>query len=175
MIVTAVTLVIGALAVAEALGGRADRLALRSVTAFGLFAAAFFIVHGALRIGSSGPLIYIAGLREEWGESANPAVQMAGIQGVAVAGILMLCLWGVGLSMIGLRSRVLPLAPAILGIVPAFRLLGLLGPLGVLPDADILWVLGIVSIVGVMAWSLFLGVVLLRRSFDSAWVAQEAR
>jgi hypothetical protein len=48
----------------------------------------------------------------------------------------------------------------------AFLFMGLLGPLGVLPDdmPDVLWIVFMVSIPGVMLWCLVLGLVLLRGS-----------
>jgi hypothetical protein len=57
----------------------------------------------------------------------------------------------------------------VLGVFPAFRIVGgTLGPLGLLPDADVLWILSIVSIFGTFVWCFLLGLVLLRRSFESA-------
>lgn len=85
-----------------------------------------------------------------------------------IGGIFALCLWAVGLSLIGLRTKAIPLALCVLGILPAFRIAsGTLGPLGLVPDADILWLLGMASILGTILWCLLLGVVLLRRSFES--------
>lgn len=42
---------------------------------------------------------------------------------------------------------------------------GTLGPLGLLPDFDVLWVISIASIFGTILWCFILGIVLLRRSF----------
>lgn len=166
LLLMAISLTIGVLAVAELFRERTDRLAAHIVTAFGLFAAVMFFVHGAMRIGSSEPVLYIAGLREEWGEAAYLAVQMAGVQGVGIAAIFALCLWAVGLSLIGFRSRVLPLALCALGVLPALRVVvGPLGILGILPDDDFIWVLTILGIFGVLLWSLLLGILVLVRSF----------
>jgi hypothetical protein len=99
--------------------------------------------------------------------SANLAVQVVS-QGLLICGIFGLCLWAVGLRLLGLRTKVLPGALCALGVLPAFRLVsGTLGPLGVLPDAEVLWIMSIVSIIGTILWCLILGVVLLRRSFGS--------
>lgn len=43
----------------------------------------------------------------------------------------------------------------------------MLGPLGLLPDFDVLWVISIASIFGTILWCFILGIVLLRRSFGS--------
>ena len=167
LILMAIALTVSVLSVAEVTAPRADSLAMRCLSAFGLFAAAFFLVTGGLRIGASGPLLHIAGLRDAWGEAAYLAFQVAS-QAIGIGGIVALCLWAVGLSLIGLRTRVLPVALSVLGIIPAFRLVGgTLGPLGALPDSELLWVLGMVSIPGTMVWCLLLGIVLLRRGFRS--------
>ena len=173
LLAMAVSLTIGVLAVAELFRDRVSPLALKSATAFGLFAAAMLFVHGAMRIGSSDPVIHIANYRAEWGESAYLAVQMAGVQGVGIAGILSLCLWAVGLSLIGLRYRVLPIALVILGVFPAIRVVtSTLGVLGLLPDDDLVWMVSISGIFGLMLWCLLLGVVLLWRGSRAASTVQ---
>lgn len=56
-----------------------------------------------------------------------------------------------------------------LGVLPGYRILsGLLGPVGLLPDLDVLWIVSIASIFGTFLWCLFLGLVLLRRGFRAA-------
>lgn len=167
LVLMAISLTIAVLAVAEVVGPPSGAVGLRSTSAFGLFSAAFFLFGGAVRIGSSGPLLHMAGLREEWGEGAYLAAQVVS-QGLLIGGIFALCLWAVGLSLIGLRTKVIPLALCVLGILPAFRIVsGMLGPLGLLPDSDVLWVISIASIFGTILWCFVLGIVLLRRSFGS--------
>ena len=62
----------------------------------------------------------------------------------------------------------LVLALCILGVFPAFRIVsGILGPLRLLPEIGMLWVISIASIFGTILWCFFLGIVLLRRSFGS--------
>lgn len=168
LILMAIALVVAILSVADVVAPRADSLAIRCVSVLGLFAAALFLVTGGLRIGASGPLLHIAGLRDEWGEAAYLAFNVAS-QAVGISAIVALCLWAVGLSLIGLRTKVLPLALCVLGIIPAFRLVGgTLGPIGALPDSEVLWILGMVSIPGTMVWCLLLGLVLLRRALGPA-------
>ena len=163
LVVMAITLVTGVFAVSDVLAPRSGSLAVRSTAAFGIFSAAFFLMHGVVRL-SIEPLLYIDGLNHAWGEAAYLVVQLMGIHGFAQAGIFALCLWAVGISLIGFGTKALPLGLCLLGVVPAFRILGILGPLGVLPDG--LWILFMVSIPGVMVWCLLLGAVLVRRSLS---------
>ena len=168
LLVMAVSLTFAVLSVAAVIGPRAGAAGLRSTTAFGLFAAAFFLFGGGVRIGSSGPLLHMAGLRAEWGEGAYLAAQVVS-QAVLIGGLLALCLWAVGLSVIGLRTAALPRALCVLGLLPAIRIVtGTLGPLGLMPDEDILWLIGMASIFGTILWCLLLGAVLLRRSFTTS-------
>ena len=163
LIVMAISLTITVLAVAEVIGPRSGAVGLRSTTAFGLFAAALFMFGGGIRIGSSGPLLHMAELRTAWGDGAYLAVQVSS-QAVLIVGLLALCLWAVGLSLIGLRTKVLPLALCVLGILPAFRIVSsTLGPLGLMPGTEIVWLVSMASILGTILWCLLLGVVLLRR------------
>ena len=150
----------------RAVGTRTDALAIRSTSAFGLFSAAFFLVGGAVRVGASGPLLHFASLSQAWGEAAYLAIQVAS-QALLISGIVALCLWAVGLSLIGLRTKVIPVALCVLGVLPAFRLVGAtLGPLGLMPDG--LWLLAMASIVGTILWCLLLGLVFLRRGLGRA-------
>jgi hypothetical protein len=168
LVLMAISLAIAVLAVEEVVRPQSGGVGLRSTSAFGLFSAAFFLFGGAVRIGSSGPLLHMAGLREAWGEGAYVAAQVVS-QAVLISGIFGVCLWAVGLSLIGLRMKVIPLALCAFGIFPAFRIIsGLLGPLGFLPDTGgLFWVLSIASIFGTILWCLILGIVLLRRNFGS--------
>ena len=164
LLTMAMSLTVAVLAIGELFRDRADALALKIAAAFGLFAAAMLFVHGAMRIGSAEPVIHIANYRTEWGESAYVAVQMAGVQGVGIAGIFTLSMWAISLSLIGLRTRVIPLILVILGVFPAIRVTtSTLGVLGVLPDSDLLWVVSISGIFGLILWCLLLGIVLLWR------------
>ena len=169
LILMAITLTIATFAVSDVAAPRSNSLALRSTSAFGLFSAAFFLGHGALREGA-GPLLYIDSLNHDWGQTAYLAVQMVGIHGFAQAAVLALCTWAVDISLIGLRTKAIPLALCALGAFPAFHLVAaLLGPLGLLPGG--LWILSIASIPGVMVWCLILGIVLLQK----AWTVSRDR
>jgi len=162
LLAMALSLLLAVLAVADVDGSRSDRLAIGSVATLGLFAAAFYLVAGAFRIGASGPLLHFAGLDETWGNAAYVVAQAAG-QALLISGIVALCLWAVGLSLIGARARDLPMWLCALGAFPAIRLLtGILGPLGLLPSGELFWLVSMVSIPGTLIWCLALGFVLVR-------------
>ena len=143
-------------------------MTLRATAAFGLFASGFFFMYGVLRLGVE-PLLYIDGLDHDWGEAAYVALQMIGMHGFAQAAVTASCLWVVGVALMGMRTRCLPIALCAIALVPAFRLLGVLGPLGVLdalPEGT--WFLFMASIPGLLLWCLLLAIVLLRRALASA-------
>lgn len=161
LLVMTIALTVAALAAHDALVPKADGTALRVTTAFGGLAAACFFMQGVIRLGVR-PLLYIDGLDAGWGQSAYVAVQMLTIHGFGQGAITGLCLWAVGLSLVGWRTGSLPTWLSILGVVPALRLAGVLGPLGLSSIADPLWIVFMATIPGVMAWTIALGVVLMR-------------
>jgi len=162
LVLMALVLVVAVASVAEVHQQPSPRWPIGATTAAGMFAALCFLVFGVMRIGASGPLLHVAGLREEWGEVAYLVVQMAGVQGVLPAGLLSLAVWAVGVSVIGLRQGTVPTVVCVLGVVPALHVLGrIIGQAGVLPDWT--WVVLIVSIPGTLAWCIALGVGLLVR------------
>ena len=161
LMLLAIALTVATFVVFDAAASRSDSLALRSLSAIGLFSAAFFFMHGVLRF-SAEPLLYIDGLDHAWGEAAYVAVQMVGIHGFAQAGAFALCAWVVGLSLIGLRTGIIPVALCALAVVPAFRLIGLsVAPFVDLPE--VLWIISIAAIPIVMLWCILLGLILVRR------------
>lgn len=167
LVLMAISLAMAVVAVEEVVRPQSGGVGLRATSAFGLVSAALFLIGGAVRIGSSGPLLHMAGLRAAWGEGAYVAAQVVS-QAALIGGIFALCLWAVGPSLIGLRTKVIPLALCALGVLPAFRIIsGLLGPLNLIPDVGVLWLISIASILGTILWCLILGIVLLRRSFSS--------
>ncbi len=168
LILLAVGLTIAVIALAGVIRPAAGAVSNRATLAFGLFSAGLLLLAGGIRVGSSGPLLHMAGLSQATGEAAYVAAQVVS-QAVMNAALLALCLWAVGVSLIGFRSKVLPLALCALGVLPAYRIVGgLLGPVGLLPDIGVLWMIGIASIFGTFLWCLVLGLVLLRRSFRAA-------
>ena len=171
LFVMAIALIIANHAVSDALASRATPLALRVATTFDLLSAALFFMHGVLRLGVQ-PILYVNGLRDEWGQTAYLVSQFAGIHGFAQGAITTLCIWAVGISIIGFRTRLLPTWLCILGLVPGFRLLAILGPILKSAGTDELpggaWILFMASIVGVMVWCVALGIVLVRRTASAA-------
>lgn len=152
-------LLVASLAVADLLALRAGGLALRAVTVVGVLSATFLFGQGVLR-NSALPILHIDGLSAASGEAAYLAVQMAGVHGFAQGGILAFSAWAVGISVIGLRSRSIPVWLGVLGVIPAFRIVAsLLGPHGVSTDA--LWVVYMASIIGTLLWCLAFGAVLM--------------
>lgn len=143
----------------ERLAGRVGPVALRSLSAFGLLGAAGYFLFGVMRF-SVLPLLYIDGLDHDWGEMAYLVHQVAGIHGFAQAGIVASCGFAVGIGIAGFRAGVLPRWLAVLAVIPAIRLVGILGPLGLLPDG--LWIFFMLSIPGSFVWFGLLGLVLAR-------------
>ncbi len=162
LLVLAIGLTVAAIAMADLLAERADHVALRATTTFGLFGAAFFMAHGIGRL-SVHPLLYIDSLNHGWGEAAYVALQMVGVQMLVQGGLLMLSVWSAGVALIGARTRALPRWLCALAVIPAFHILSVLGPLGVLPDLSALWILFLISIIGTMLWLLGFGATLLWR------------
>lgn len=158
----AAALLVASSVVADQLDSIHRTLVARIVAGVGLTAAIFFFGHGVLR-SSWMPLLYIEGLDPAWGQAAYLAMQTAGVHGFAQGGIVAFSAWAILVSLVGVQSGTVPRWVAVLGILPAFRLVtSLLGPLGVLDGIDdALWIASMAAIVGSMLWPLALGVWLL--------------
>ena len=165
LFVMALALTIVVFTMWDVLAGRTSSLGLRTTTAIGLVAAACFFLFGVLRY-SVEPMLYIDSLRPEWGEAAYLVGQMAGIHGFAQGALITVCGWAVGVSVMGYRARALPRWLALLAVVPAIRLVSLLGPTGTLDflPGELLWIVLMLSIPGTLMWFVLLGAVLLRRA-----------
>ncbi len=162
LILMAIAMTVGTLAIAELAAARSNRLAVRCLSAFGLFSAAFLFICGGIRIQASGPLLHMGSLKDEWGEAAYLAAHVAS-QATLILSLFTLSVWIVGLSLIGRRTKLVPVGLLVLALLPAFRIVaGFLGPLGILPEG--LWIFWILSIPGVILWCLLFGIVLMRRS-----------
>ncbi|WP_166787947.1 DUF4386 family protein [Cryobacterium adonitolivorans] len=163
----AIAFVVASFAVSDALAPHTSSLTRRSLSALGIMSAAFLFMHGVLRA-SVGPLLYIDGMNSSWGESAYLTIQTLGIHGFAQASLLVLCVWTVGISIAGARSRALPIWICVLGIITGLRLVVVIaGPILTAASIDlpeVFW-LGSVALIPLsMLWWLGLGVVLLVKS-----------
>jgi len=159
LLVQALALLVGVLAVAERLHARVDPLALRAATASGLLAAALFFMMGVLRLGVR-PLLYINSLDETWGETAYLVQQIAGVHGVGQGAVFALAIWSTAIGVIGWRSRTLPRALCLFAFFPALRIVGIGGPFGI--TLGIPWILFMAAIPASQLWVALLGGVLLR-------------
>ncbi|WP_296664356.1 DUF4386 family protein [Demequina sp.] len=167
LLAMSLSLTVAVLAVFERFAATTSRsLGLRVATAFGLFAAALFVPHGALRLASASTLLHVDRIDSGWGESAYLAVQMVGTQALGAGGIVAMCAWAVGLSVLGFRARTLPRWLCVLGVVPAFRILvGFGGVFGF--DSSLVWILYMLAIPGTTVWLVAFGIVLMRRPVDA--------
>jgi hypothetical protein len=125
-----------------------------TVTAVGLFASAMLFGMAAVRM-SGGPARYVQGLDQAWGEAAYLVTQFVGIQALVTGGFVLLELWLMGIAWLGARCGVIPRAVAVFAVLPAFRLVGVLGPFGI--QADGLWPVVILAIPATFVWLMVLG------------------
>ncbi|TFC50316.1 DUF4386 family protein [Cryobacterium sp. TMB3-1-2] len=164
LVTMALAFVVASFAVSDALAPRTSSITRRSLSALGVLSAAFLFMHGVLRL-SVGPLLYIDGMNSSWGESAYLTIQTLGIHGFAQASLLSLCVWTVGISVAGARSRALPIWLCVLGVVTGLRLVVVVaGPILTAARLDlpeIFWLGSMALIPLSMLWWLALGVVLL--------------
>ena len=167
LFIMSIAFVIASFAISDALAPRTSSITRRSLSALGLMSAAFLFLHGVLRA-SVGPLLYIDGMNGRWGESMYLTIQTLGMHGFAQAGLLMICIWTVGISVAGARSRALPIWICILGVVTGLRLVMVVaGPFLMAVSIDVpevLWLGSMALIPLSMLWWLGLGVVLLVKS-----------
>jgi hypothetical protein len=158
-----ITLTVGILAVAETIDQPTPSLLVKSITVFGLFAAAAYFLNGALRLAAARPLLYIDSLRHDWGVTTYLIVQIVGIQGFLQAGIINFSFWAIGVSFVNARRHMFPRALSVLVVFPAFHMFALLfGPL--LGKAfDGLYLFYVLSVFGTILWCFLLGILLVRR------------
>jgi hypothetical protein len=144
---------------AASAGGRegdgASSVAIDTVTVVGLFSAAMLFGMAAVRM-SGGPVRYVQGLDQSWGETAYLVTQFVGIQALVTGGFVLLELWLIGFAWLGLRRRLIPRVVAALAVLPAARLLGVLGPFGIEFEGG--WFLLILAIPATFAWIALLGI-----------------
>lgn len=129
-------------------------VAVRTITMIGLFAALFLLGHAATRL-AAGPIGYVQGLDQAWGETAYLVTQFVGTQLFGVGGAALLAMWIAGVAWIGGRRGVLPQGLAVLAVVPALRLAAIPGLGSLLPDGA--WFLFLLAIPGTFVWLILLG------------------
>jgi len=172
LLVAAVGLLVGALAVADVLIARAPTgrptrrplLAIRLTVVLGVLAAGAMLMHGVLRM-SVQPLLHIDGLARSWGESGYVVLQLVGVHGFAQAGLLVASAWVALVGVVGWRTGTLPRPLCALAVLPAFRVIALVGPLDVgasIPEQS--WLLLMASIPAIFLWCLLLGLLLVWRA-----------
>lgn len=135
-------------------GTQTGTVAVRTITVIGLFGAAMLLCMAAVRL-AGGPLLYVQGLRQDWGEAAYLVTQFVGIQLFGVAGLTILSAWITAVAWLGLRRGAVPLLVALLAVLPAIRLGTLLGPAGFVVEG--LWFIAIAAIPASFAWLILLG------------------
>jgi hypothetical protein len=126
----------------------------RVMTFIGQVAAVFLFGMSVLRL-SGGPLLYVRGLDQAWGEAAYLAVQFVGVHLLAQGGTLALSGWILMLAWRGVRAGSISRVLAALAVIPGLRVLGLAGPFGVLPEE--LWIVFMAAIPGAFGWLVLLG------------------
>jgi hypothetical protein len=92
------------------------------------------------------------------GRDGYLALQMIGVHGVGQRGILALSVWIGVVAVIGVRCGVVPRWLALIALVPALRIVGILGPFGLaalLPD--VAWLMFMAAIPGSAVWLILLG------------------
>lgn len=125
----------------------------RTVAVLGVLAAFLLLGHGLTRL-AGGPVAYVQGLDQHWGETAYLVTQFIGVQLFAVGGVAMLSVWIVSVAWLGARRGVISRAVALLAVLPALRLLSILQFAGFLPDG--LWFLYMAGLPGAFVWLLAL-------------------
>ena len=135
--------------------GRPDSpVAVRTISIVGLFAAAALIGMGCVRL-SGGPVRYVQGLDQAWGEMAYTVTQFVGVQLLLTGGLTLLALWIAGVAWIGGRQGTIPRPVALLAIVPAARLVAIPGLSASLPGG--LWIVVLAAIPAAFLWLVLLG------------------
>jgi hypothetical protein len=127
-----------------------------ALTVLGLIGAAMLFAMAVLRL-AGGPMLYVRSLDESWGETVYLITQFLGVQLLVPGASLLVAGWIAGLAWLGGRRGIVPRALALFAIIPALRLLGILGPLGV-GGPEGLWIVLVAAIPAAFAWLLLLGI-----------------
>lgn len=162
-----VLLALAALAIWEIYSEKSSSLLLKFGTLIGFLASAYFFNNGILRIQAPGTLLHMDNLNHAWGLAGYVALQIIGTQGLASAGGFALAIWEISISIVNFRSKAFWIGFSWLGLIaPAGMLFSaFLGPL--LPDAEFIYPLYILSIFSVMIiWCLLVGINLISKKLN---------
>ena len=139
--------------------GGAPSVGVDTIAVIGIMAAACLFGMAAVRM-SGGPIRYVQGLDQDWGEAAYLVTQFVGTQALATGGLVLLALWLGSVAWMGARRGVIPRAVALLAVLPVLRLVGVLGPFGI--EAEGVWLLLVLAIPAAFAWLVLLGATIRR-------------
>jgi hypothetical protein len=129
-------------------------LGVEALSVLGLVSAAMFLGMGIVRW-AGGPMLYVRGLDQGWGETVYLITQFVGVQLLLIGGVTLLAAWIVGAAWIGSRRGLIPRPLAVLAILPGVRLLALPGVGSLLPDGA--WLAGMAAIPAAFLWLVLLG------------------
>lgn len=130
------------------------RVGVETLAVVGFLAAAMLFGLGCVRL-SGGPVLYVRGLDQAWGEMAYTVTQFVGTQLLLTGGLLALSIWIAGVAIAGVRRRAIPRLVAVLAIAPGIRLVALPGMPSFLPDD--FWFVLVAAIPAAFMWLVVLG------------------
>lgn len=133
---------------------RGSGVAVRTASVLGLFAALMLLGQASTRL-AGGPVAYVAGLDQGWGETAYLVTQFVGIQLFGAGGLALLGGWILAVAWLGARRGVVPMPLAVLALLPGLRALSIPGVLDFLPQG--LWLVFMAAIPASFAWLVALG------------------
>jgi hypothetical protein len=135
LVVLAAALVVAAVAVHVVLRSARPSLWIDAGAVAGYLAAGALGIAGVMRIAAPGPLAYISGMNQTWGESAYLAGHIAGTQSLFAGGVLGMSVWLLGVAIAAWRRGSVARGILVIAIFALDFVLGLVGPLVDIPDA----------------------------------------
>jgi hypothetical protein len=162
-----ILLVLAALAIWEIYSEDTSSLILKFGTLFAFFASAYFFSNGILRIQAPGTLLHMDNYNHDWGLAGYVSLQIIGTQGLASAGGFALAIWEISISIVNFRSNIFWVGFSWLGLIAPSGMLfsAFFGP--ILPNAEFIYTLYILSIFSVMLiWCLLVGINLISKKLN---------
>lgn len=166
-LVVGILLAFSALAIWEIYSENTSSLILKFGTLFAFFASAYFFSNGVLRTQAPGTILHMDNLTHDWGLAGYGAVQVIGTQGLAWAGRLALGIWEICISIVNFRTKVFWVGFSWLGLIAPSGLLfsAVFAPL--LPNAEFIWPLYLLSLISVLIlWLLLVGINLISKKLN---------